>query len=404
MKPRLQVLQSPDSDLLMRVNLNGVVIDASGHRAEQMFGRNVSDRRYAIRAFETGRSYQLQLDQAKQTADIVIADRIEKSGKVQGLLIRKINILYLIKYIHVNDSAVLFVDERGVGISNLRMDQLRVFRLVGDGPSWNYKPTKESLDLLPDVITRTEIEGFTIFKANIFPNQLFLAQSMPLPNGGEIIAVRSAKNALDQIRSLRRNAIVKGALFAFLVLALYWLLYSHLKIRWLVNIDPLTGAYNRARFDTDFGEFCQINAKNERQCYLLLLDIDHFKYVNDRFGHLVGDEVLKAVASTIRQNYNVEALYRYGGEEFAILLHSLNRAEALRVAEQIRNDIELQASRHHMVTVSGGVATLRYMELSHQLFKRADDLLYRAKRQGRNRIELDDDRNNLDQLHWVTES
>ena len=126
---------------------------------------------------------------------------------------------------------------------------------------------------------------------------------------------------------------------------------------------------------------------------LLMLDIDHFKRINDTYGHGAGDEVLKAVAESIKdQLRNVDMVFRFGGEEFLILLSNTSREAAATIGERLRYAAQLQdyfaAGARIELTVSLGCATLLPGESVESLLRRVDSALYVAKREGRNRLEM----------------
>jgi diguanylate cyclase (GGDEF)-like protein len=156
-------------------------------------------------------------------------------------------------------------------------------------------------------------------------------------------------------------------------------------------IDGLTGALNRKHFDDRLiGELAY--AKRHRaEVSLLILDVDHFKDVNDRLGHLAGDSVLRQLAAVVRDALRVEDVFaRYGGEEFAIIARGIERAGALAFAERVRNLVGATPFAYEgtpvPVTVSIGVATLSDCRDASvdQLIALADSRLYLAKASGRN--------------------
>ena len=163
--------------------------------------------------------------------------------------------------------------------------------------------------------------------------------------------------------------------------------------------DPLTQLANRKFFDTTLEQaIAEANTKNEALS-LMMTDIDHFKKFNDSFGHLTGDQVLRLVATSVRQNVKgQDTAARYGGEEFAIILPNTTLRSAITVADQIRRAVmakELMkrssGERLGRVTVSIGVALLRTDDSLQSLIERADNCLYAAKRQGRNRVICETD-------------
>ncbi|WP_185827567.1 sensor domain-containing diguanylate cyclase [Halomonas nitroreducens] len=154
--------------------------------------------------------------------------------------------------------------------------------------------------------------------------------------------------------------------------------------------DPLTGVANlRYFFERAADEYARVR-RSGGDCSLLMLDLDHFKRINDHWGHATGDEVLKAFCDTVRDSLReVDLLGRLGGEEFAVLLPDTDREGAARVAERLRRRVEQhpvpQDSQVIPYTVSCGVATLRPDDDSAEaVLRRADDALYRAKAAGRN--------------------
>jgi len=155
--------------------------------------------------------------------------------------------------------------------------------------------------------------------------------------------------------------------------------------------DPLTGLLNRTAL-TPLLEEAQGRDPSERTPYtLLLIDIDHFKQVNDRHGHLLGDEALRAVAEAITVTVRKgDVAVRYGGEEFLVVLPTTDLAGAAEVAHRIRERVA-QASLPFTVTVSVGVAAGDpALDRPEQAFDRADQALYRAKAGGRDRVVVDD--------------
>jgi diguanylate cyclase len=153
--------------------------------------------------------------------------------------------------------------------------------------------------------------------------------------------------------------------------------------------DPLTGLPNRREFNERLEE--RMSAWNRRRevFSLLILDVDHFKKLNDRYGHLAGDQVLASLGGTLRGAIRREdAIARYGGEEFAILLPNTTTEQAALVAQKVREAASRTAVNYNQqsiaVTVSGGLATIQPNERVETLIQRADAALYAAKEAGRN--------------------
>ncbi|MEG3085056.1 diguanylate cyclase [Sphingomonas sp. PB2P12] len=161
----------------------------------------------------------------------------------------------------------------------------------------------------------------------------------------------------------------------------------------LASTDALTGLANRRRI----GEYLESSLAAEAEgpaggagLSVILFDIDQFKAVNDRYGHDVGDEVLKRIAASAAEGLrNTDLIGRYGGEEFVIILPATDPQTALKIAERVRKTIEGSAEdQQPMVTVSLGIASTRGEDSARAILKRADIALYEAKRAGRNRSRM----------------
>jgi len=166
------------------------------------------------------------------------------------------------------------------------------------------------------------------------------------------------------------------------------------KLERLATFDPLTGLYNRRAILGKLRELINIANRYKEDFSLIMLDIDHFKKVNDRYGHLTGDEVLEEIATLISRNIrDTDIVGRYGGEEFIIILPKTTLASAWVVAERLRTIIEQvemkdSAGNVFAITVSQGLAGWERGEDTSSLISRADEALYKAKEKGRNRVQI----------------
>jgi two-component system cell cycle response regulator len=162
----------------------------------------------------------------------------------------------------------------------------------------------------------------------------------------------------------------------------------------LANFDSLTGLYNRRAILDKLNELINLANRYKEDFSLSMLDIDHFKKVNDRYGHLTGDEVLEKIAVLIRRNIReTDIVGRYGGEEFIIILPKTNLSSAWVVAERLRTIIEKtemkdSAGNAFTITVSQGLVGWERDEDAASLISRADEALYKAKEKGRNRVQI----------------
>jgi diguanylate cyclase (GGDEF)-like protein len=167
--------------------------------------------------------------------------------------------------------------------------------------------------------------------------------------------------------------------------------YRH---RTAAMVDPLTGIANRRSFLQDGNELMKRHAANPCPTAVLLIDLDHFKSINDRFGHAIGDRVLQVFAETAKANLRASDLIgRLGGEEFAAVLHNVGREKAVALAERVRTSFAEATSeidgRPVAATLSAGIVVNvdRPLDVA-ELLGQADQALYHAKERGRNRVEV----------------
>jgi two-component system, cell cycle response regulator len=164
----------------------------------------------------------------------------------------------------------------------------------------------------------------------------------------------------------------------------------------LAVVDPLTGLNNRRYFETHLATLVAQAVEAGRPLALMILDIDHFKGVNDTFGHDAGDKVLKAFSERVRKVIRIpDMICRLGGEEFVVVMPDTNTDVAARIAERVRAEIEQErfivddAGTAIGITVSIGLAERGQDHSSDGLFRRADRALYRSKTDGRNRVSAE---------------
>jgi len=161
--------------------------------------------------------------------------------------------------------------------------------------------------------------------------------------------------------------------------------------------DALTGIGNRRYFDNSLADEIALASDQGHDLCLVIADLDHFKRINDGFGHVVGDTLLKIFAELLTSNLKgQDHVARYGGEEFAVLFPRTRLTDAVSVAEQIRKQLEgkqwvigRSGERVGTLTASFGLASLGPGETGASLVQRADAMLYKAKAKGRNRVEAD---------------
>lgn len=162
------------------------------------------------------------------------------------------------------------------------------------------------------------------------------------------------------------------------------------------RIDALTGLFNRRVFDAELAQIA--GSKSNKVTTLIMIDIDHFKQFNDNYGHLMGDKVLQYFGKVLKETCKEPALpVRYGGEEFAVLMIGQSAKEAAELAEGLRSKIQAIRIKQKKsgkvissITASFGISQRIENEPAEQTIERADKALYRAKENGRNRVEIAD--------------
>ncbi|APG06680.1 hypothetical protein BJI69_20590 [Luteibacter rhizovicinus DSM 16549] len=221
------------------------------------------------------------------------------------------------------------------------------------------------------------------------------AEVQALNKQNEILRLHGALDRKD-VETGRLYIVILAASLAAIVWLVLWLRRSQMRFMKLARRDGLTGICNREHFVDQADRVLAYGARSDRGLCLILFDLDHFKNVNDSYGHAVGDEVLKrAVDVCHRALHACDVFGRLGGEEFAILLPDCSPAQARARAEQLRLSISAtaatQARPELAVTASFGVSsTLQCGFELHRLLVVADAALYRAKRAGRNCVFMGD--------------
>lgn len=230
--------------------------------------------------------------------------------------------------------------------------------------------------------------------------------SIPLRNDQDrVIGVVNVTDPHDSVvlSADRLTEIVNAVNRTAPIVVQAWRSYQLLRLSYL---DPLTGLFNRRFLDVALDYYLSAALRDRFPVSLLVVDVDHFKRINDRYGHQIGDEVLRIVADLLRQHFRSEdVVCRLGGEEFAIIMPrrrrtgdpdapSAQETEAVGFAERLRQAVESCSldgliGEPGNVTISCGIATFPHDAADgHELLCRADQALYRAKKKGRNRIEV----------------
>lgn len=162
------------------------------------------------------------------------------------------------------------------------------------------------------------------------------------------------------------------------------------ELKMLASIDPLTGLYNRRYFLETSKNIINIAQREKIELSILMLDIDHFKSINDTYGHDVGDDVLKVFTNTISEHVRKSDLVcRWGGEEFLVLLYNTNIEYSLTISEKMRHETELlciKVKTEQEIKITTCIGISKVVSDIESAINRADEALYEAKENGRNRI------------------
>ncbi|QKE28802.1 diguanylate cyclase/phosphodiesterase [Arcobacter acticola] len=300
--------------------------------------------------------------------------------------------LSLLLTTNIKYAYLLYKDERGI------------FRFLVDGTS--LKEKKALVDQKFDIDNPIWLDVFKTKKPIIFTNkyleELSTTYLTPILKNDEVKLVLVVDFSIEKLENINEILdLLKLVLILIILIVLIFLVllliqsYKYIAIRKTAYIDKLTGVYNR-NYLQEFGSF--INLKD----YILAtLDIDHFKTVNDSYGHIAGDKILKELAAIISSSTRTkeDIVIRYGGEEFIILtkVKSEDSVSALNVIERILLNIQehkfyYKAENYINITASIGINLYPYKSDNFsEAFKLADISLYNAKNKGRNNIQIYDD-------------
>ena len=260
---------------------------------------------------------------------------------------------------------IVYVNEAMITLSGYRGDEI-----IGQTPRLFQGPQTDPLTLarIRDHLLRREIVHETVLNYAKSGRPYWLD-----------LAITPLYDHLGQLRyfaSIGRDASAR--------------MLEHQKLSNAAASDPLTGLLNRRGFDTRANAWLSDPRQRPTHCALVTFDIDHFKQVNDRFGHAAGDDVLKSLGRLVAESLRQDDLCaRFGGEEFVVLLVGSGRDEAIRSAERLRQTAQatLTTPDGRSVTISLGVADWRSEDdRLEAVLARADQALYQAKQEGRNRV------------------
>ncbi len=238
-------------------------------------------------------------------------------------------------------------------------------------------------------------DGATLSNSSFFSKTYITSRYIPEFNWFLIVEEKDQHIVRKLLQTLFINLVICGFVVGIILFKVNFIISKyHRKIEKLAITDKLTGIYNRRAFDMFMNQVMLEQKREKDPLTIILFDIDHFKTVNDNYGHLAGDatmkDIIKIAKASIRES---DCICRWGGEEFLILLKNCSQENGILMAENIRRKVERHTIRFNgqdiKVTISLGVIELQDGEHSDALLQRADNALYRAKSSGRNQISSD---------------
>lgn len=232
---------------------------------------------------------------------------------------------------------------------------------------------EDSLTILYEKIIKPDNRAFNCIFYHIKNKYVFIGELSNVEETDILSSISSISNeANNMARELRRkNRELKVA---------------NNRIEELTRKDPLTGLFNRRYLSEHLSRALNLAARKDLDLSLIMIDIDYFKNINDKFGHDIGDKVLKKLAEIYTDAIrNEDFLARFGGEEFIIVLESTKIEEAVTIAEKLRVKLEkAEIIVNKTVTASFGITQFKTNDTQESIIKRADIALYQAKQKGRN--------------------
>lgn len=339
----------------------------------------------ASMALQNARLYSLERRRAKQLEAInAIAQQTTAVLDVKELLVKVCSLIQ--QAFQVSHVSILLREEEDVVLrahhGNLTPRILEGGRLPASSGVWGQALGAGKTVIEDDVRTLPEYVGFYAETGS--------RMCIPLVSFGQTLGALLLDNA--EPRAFRAGDVQSLESVADICATAIQNANYVERVRQLAYIDGLTGIFNRRFFELRIAEEIERSRRFATGMAVIMVDIDHFKRLNDEFGHLLGDEVLRQVSSLFHQQLRkIDVVCRYGGEEFAILLSQTNLQHALSVAEKLRRLVETWQfpGVPRPVTISAGAATYPEHGLNRDdLVKAADAGLYSAKQAGRNRVFL----------------
>lgn len=306
-----------------------------------------------------------------------------------------------------------FILDKNIIDGKVWKDELQNYKITDLHPSYYYGLSvndhhsgteyidERTISLINDALTNKvnqqmlKHENFSKYVK--IANQWYIVHFLNVTNylhqpAGYFITYTKDNTIVELVTSFRQQLLVllAGGLITITLLVLYWrsLQHKHFTLKTMAMSDPLTGLANRANFIAVLQNSIRFAKRTHTPLSIIFFDIDHFKAINDNFGHDMGDEILIEVSNLVTSRIRESDLFaRWGGEEFAIILPQTTLDDAMDLAENLRSTIEGYSFAHGKLTCSFGVTRLHEEDTDALLMKRVDTMLYSAKQHGRNNVQ-----------------
>lgn len=409
--------ETMDLHIAWLIDHTGLTIATSNYdSADSLLGTNYADRAYFIAAMSGERGRQFAVGRVSSVPGFFFASPVRQYGTVLGVVAVKTDLPTLSRRLRLD--AAFVTDEQGVVV--LANDKAHIFHALPDAPVRDMPVSARLLrykrEAFPELSLRpfvvrgiSETHGLTLIGEATRPALLGVIHrpqdglSLHVAEDvGEALTLEDRRQVRFHLAVLSGLAVL-GTLLSAIIYTLRNRAQLHIieannqaltrlneELRCMAERDHLTGCFNRRRLDEAMNAELARSARSGHPLALAMLDLDHFKAVNDRHGHGVGDAMLAHVTGIIRnQLREPDLLARVGGEEFALLLPDTGEREAVPLLERIRRKVEETPLPHAdapiPMTVSAGVAEARPDIEPGRWMHEADAALYMAKRCGRNR-------------------
>ena len=408
--------QRSEPDLIWVLNKQGIAVASSNYAEEQsLIGTDYSDREYFTAAMQTQQGRQFAVGRQTNTPGLYFSSQVRNSDGALGVVATRLTSTQLQQLLRglqgfISDELGVVIIANDPSLAYLRLTDAPAKQLSSAALLARYK--RDTFMPLP--FSPVEFMGHTLWQRNDRPGEHYLWVSHTDPYTNMTVHITSDLPTLKRLTEgiarlnvwlLLLSFLLAWALTAALIYRLktlqqaYNLTLSNQALERLnqelleqASRDYLTGIANRRRFSLTLPHEIERSRRYQRPLCLAVIDLDHFKQLNDRYGHAAGDAALchatTLLNSALRQS---DLLARIGGEEFGLILPETSLSGAETFIDRLRTQLESQPLSFEgqtiNITLSAGIAQLSSSDLhADSLFSRADQALYRAKQQGRNQV------------------